>query len=76
MDRIVVTPEFIDIEASPVARALLAHIIDHADIVSHDHAGRPVMRFEFSCEPWLLDKLAAFGASREDLEAEPLEDSL
>jgi hypothetical protein len=29
------------------------------------------MRFEFSCESWLMDKVAAFGAGDEDLEAEP-----
>jgi len=52
-------------------RALLLHVFDHADVVGHDKAGRPILRFEFACAPWLMDKLSSFDASREDLEAEP-----
>ncbi len=57
-------------------RALLHHVIEHADIVDHDLSGKPVLRFEFACPPWLLDKLSSFNASHEDLEAEPDEASL
>ena len=49
----------------------LEQIIAHADIVGEDPAGRPIMRFEFVCPPWLMDKLAAYGAAGEDMEPEP-----
>lgn len=49
-------------------RALLRHIVEHADCEGFDAFGRPVLRFEFACEHWLLDKLAALGAGDEDLE--------
>ena len=71
MSKVVVTPEFMNLEAPELSRAILAHIIAHADLVGHDLSGRPVLRFEFACDPWLMDKLAAFGASSEDLETEP-----
>lgn len=71
MSEIIVTPEFINLESPPVMRALLRHIVEHADIIGEDIAGLPVLRLEFSCAPWLIDKLAAFDASREDHEAEP-----
>jgi hypothetical protein len=70
MAAIIVTPEFIDIENPLVARALLGHIVEHANIVGEDLHGRPVMRFEFTAEAWLLDKLAAVGARQADLEPE------
>jgi hypothetical protein len=57
-------------ESPHLAKAILAHIIANADMVG-EVRGRPIMRFEFSCEPWLMDKLAAFGVGDEDLEAEP-----
>ena len=53
--RIIVTPEFVDIDHPLIARALLRHIVEHADIVGQDHKGRAVLRFEFAAEPWLLD---------------------
>ena len=68
MAKVITTPEFVDIDHPLVARALLRHIVDDADIVGTDARGRPVMRFEFAAEPWLLDKLAAMGAGEEDLE--------
>ena len=70
MSKVLITPEFINLESPPVMRALLHYIFDGADIVDCDPSGRPVMRFEFACDSWLLDKLAAFGASDDDLEAE------
>lgn len=73
MSKVLITPEFINLESPPVMRALLHQISDRADIVGHDLSGKPVLRFEFVCDPWLLDKLAAFGASDDDLEAEPEE---
>lgn len=76
MSKVMITPEFIDLESPPVMRALLHHLFEHADIVGDDPRGRPVLRFEFACPSWLLDKLASFNASREDLEAEPDEASL
>jgi hypothetical protein len=71
MSNVVVTAEFMNLESPHLAKAILAHIIANADIVGEDLRGRPIMRFEFSCEPWLMDKLAVFGAADEDLEAEP-----
>jgi hypothetical protein len=47
---------------------LSRHIVDGADIVGTDVRGRPVMRFEFAAEPWLLDKLAALRAAEENRE--------
>jgi hypothetical protein len=66
--RIIVTPEFVDLDHPLIARALLRHIVEHADIVSQDHKGRAVMRFEFAAEPWMIDKLAALGTKEEYLE--------
>lgn len=74
MSKVVITPECINLESPPVMRALLHHLFDHADIVDHDDTGKPILRFEFACTPWLLDKLSSFNASREDLEPEPIED--
>jgi hypothetical protein len=68
MGTIRTTPQFIDLEHPEVARALLRHIVDGADIVGEDLRGRPVMRFEFAAEPWLIDKLATLGAAEEDKE--------
>ena len=59
---------FLDLEHPTVLRALLRHIVEHADCDGVDAYGRPVLRFEFACEAWLLDKLAALGAGDEDLE--------
>ena len=42
--RAVVTPEFIDIEAPPIMRAIIGHVLDHADVVVEDRQGRPVLR--------------------------------
>jgi hypothetical protein len=71
MSTVIVTPEFLNLEAPCLAVAILEHIIANADVVGEDRQGRPVMRFEFVCEPWLMDKLAAYGAINEDLEIEP-----
>jgi hypothetical protein len=71
MSNVVVTPEFLNLEAPRLARAILEHVIAHADIVGEDPAGSPIMRFEFVCPPWLMDKLAAYGAAGEDIEPEP-----
>lgn len=76
MSKVVVTPEFIDLESPAVMRALIHHLIEHADIVGHDQFGQPILRFEFACPSWLLDKLSSFNARREDFEAEPAEASL
>ncbi len=62
------TAEFIDFEHPAIAGAILAHIVEHADVVGTDRRGRTVMRFEFAAPPWLIDKLAAFGARQADLE--------
>lgn len=66
--RIIVTPQSIDIDHPLIARALLRHIVEHADIVGEDRKGRPIMRFEFAAEPWMIDRLAALGSSGEDME--------
>ena len=71
MSNVVVTAEFMNLESPHLAKAILTHIIANADIVGEDLHGRSIMRFEFSCESWLVDKLAAFGAEDEDREAEP-----
>lgn len=71
MTNIIVTPEFLNLEAPRLAKAVLDHIIAHADIVGEDPSGMAIMRFEFVCPPWLLDKLAAYGAADEHMEAEP-----
>ena len=71
MSNLVITAEFMNLESPHLAKAILAHVIANADIVGEDLRGRPIMRFEFSCESWLMDKLAVFGAEDEDLEAEP-----
>ena len=70
MSKIFVTPEFLNLDSPIITKAILQHIISHADIVGEDSGGRPVMRFEFACEPWLMDKLAGYGAAKEDYEAE------
>jgi hypothetical protein len=67
-ERAIITPEFIDLEAPPIMRALLGHILDHADIAGEDAKGRSILRLELPCESWLIDKLAAFGARHEDRE--------
>ncbi len=68
MGHVIFSPAFIDLEHPAILRALFRHILDHADVAGVDVRGRPVLRFEVVCEPWLLDKLAAFGAAEEDLE--------
>ena len=66
--------QWIDLESPTVLRSLLRHIVEHADVAGIDAFGRPVLRFEFACEHWLLDKLAALGATAEDMEDDdPLE---
>ena len=74
MSKVVITPERISLESLPVMRALLQHLFDHGDIVGHDPTGKPILRFEFACAPWLMDKISSFSASREDLEPAPIED--
>ena len=75
MAELSIPPEFIDLEHPTVLRALIRHIVEHADCDGVDAHGRPVLRFEFACEAWLLDKLAALGAGDEDLEEDdPAED--
>ena len=64
-----VTAEFIDVDHPLIARALLRHIVEHADIVGEDHKGRAVTRFEFAAEPWPIDKLAVVAADAEMEEA-------
>jgi hypothetical protein len=68
MAELVTPSQFLDLEHPTVLRALLRHIVEHADCNGIDACGRPVLRFEFACEHWLLDKLAALGAGEEDLE--------
>lgn len=70
MSNVIVTPEFLNLEAPRLARAVLEQIIANADIVGENPDGRPIMRFEFVCPPWLMDKLAAYGAAGEDMELE------
>jgi len=70
MSKIIVTPECLNLESPILSRAILEHIIANADMVGEDHAGRPVMRFEFACDPWLMDKLATYGTASEDREVE------
>ncbi|MGI9449847.1 MAG: hypothetical protein ACR2QH_04270 [Geminicoccaceae bacterium] len=71
MSNVIVTPDFLNLESPAREKAVLEHIIAHADITSVDPGGRPVMRFEFVCPPWLMDKPAAYGAAGEHMEAEP-----
>lgn len=73
MSKVIVTPEFLNLESPHLTRAVLEHIIASGDIVGEDIGGRPVMRFEFVCDPWLLDKLAGYGTADEDMEPEPEE---
>ena len=51
MSKVIVTPEFVNLEHPAVTRALLRHIVDNADIVGEDWRGRTVMRFEVAAEP-------------------------
>ncbi|MDH3663256.1 MAG: hypothetical protein OEU92_25095 [Alphaproteobacteria bacterium] len=71
MSNVIVTPEFLNLESPQLAKAVLEHIIAHADIVGEDPGGCPIMRFEFVCPPWLMDKLAALGVAGEHIDAEP-----
>lgn len=68
MAELVIPPQFLDLEQPTVLRVLIRHIVEHADCDGIDALGRPILRFEFACEQWLLDKLAALGAGDEDLE--------
>jgi hypothetical protein len=68
MAELLTPPAFLDLEHPTVLRALLRNIVEHADYHGVDAFGRPVLRFEFACEAWLLDKLAALGTADEDLE--------
>jgi hypothetical protein len=74
MGKVIVTPVFVDLEHPAIARAIVEHILEHADLVGHDARGRPVMRFEFPVEDWMIDKLAVFGAAGSDLEPDPVDD--
>jgi hypothetical protein len=67
------TPQFIELDHPLVARALLRHIVEHADVVGDHYRGRPIMRFEFAADPWMVDKLVAMGAGEENLEDEVVE---
>lgn len=71
MSNVIVTPDFLNLESPRLEKAVLEHIIVHADIVSEDPDGRPVIHFEFVCPTWLLDKLAAYGAAGEHTKVEP-----
>ena len=71
MSNVIVTPEFLNLEAPRLAKVVLEHIIAHADVVGEDPCGRPIIRFEFVCPSWLMDKLAAYGAADEHMEADP-----
>ncbi|MEO1020055.1 MAG: hypothetical protein AAFY56_20545 [Pseudomonadota bacterium] len=66
-DRAVFPAQFINLDDPRTAQALLRHIVDRADVVGEDLAGRPVLRFEFAAEPWLLDKLASLGAATDEM---------
>jgi hypothetical protein len=68
MAAVIITPQYVDIEAPAITRALLRHIVRHGDVVGTDRRGLTVLRFELAAEPWLLDKLAALGADEEDRE--------
>ena len=75
MAAVIVTPEFIDLDAPAISRALLRHIVLHADRIGVDAQGHEILRFEFAAAPWLVDKLASLGAAAEDLEDDdPAED--
>jgi hypothetical protein len=78
MAKIVSDPTFLDLEHPATMRAIIQHILDHGHIEGCDPSGVPIMTFSFPAEPWLISKLAAFGAALEDLEPdedlEPEED--
>ncbi len=75
MVAVIATPEFVDLEAPAVARAILRHIVEHADAIGQDERGRTILRFDLGAPPWLLDKLASLGAQDEDREDDdPAED--
>ena len=38
--------------------------------IGADDRGWPIIQHEFACPPWLLEKLAAYGARNEDLQEE------
>lgn len=75
MKKIVVTREFVNVESPPVMQAMIGLFLEHVHIAGHDARGWPILSFEFACAPWLVDKLAAFHATCEDLEPEPAEES-
>ena len=73
MDRVEATgkavamlPHSINVEAPPIMRAVLRHILETGDVLGRDASGRVVLTL--AVDEWLLDKLAAFGAAAEDLE--------
>jgi len=71
MSEAIVTPDFLNLELSRLEKAILEHILAHADTMSEDPGGRPVIRFEFVCPAWLKDKLVAQGAAGEHIKTEP-----
>ncbi|MEO1020147.1 MAG: hypothetical protein AAFY56_21035 [Pseudomonadota bacterium] len=75
-DRAVFPAQLINLDDPETTRALLRHIVDRGDVVGEDLTWRPVLRFEFAAEPWLLDKLANLGAAGDELEAESDQDEL
>lgn len=68
MGRARVSPEYIDIDHPAVTRAILMEILDNTHVVGVDDRGWPIIRHEFACPPWLLDKLACYGSHDIDLE--------
>ena len=68
MAAVIVTPEFIDLDAPAISRALLRHIVRHAYCIGVDARGHEILRFEFAAPSWLIDRLACLGAAAEDLE--------
>lgn len=56
-------------------RAVLAQLLQRADLAGFDRRGRPVLRIQAAIPLWLLDELLVFGAEDEDLEEDdPAED--
>ncbi len=68
MAQITVPPELIDLEAPPVMRALIRHLLERAHVVARDPHGRTILRFDLAVEPRLMDKLAPFSTSDDDQE--------
>jgi hypothetical protein len=48
------------------ARALLHHLLEHADVVGKDTAGRTII--QLAMDDWVLERVLAFDAEAADLE--------